>query len=778
MLRASNASAERILGLSQNQLMGRDSFDPRWRAVREDGAPFPGETHPAMVTLRTGQPCQNVIMGVHKPGGELTWISINSQPLLRPGESQPYAVVALFNDITDRKDYEQELQSQRDFATQVMSTMGQGLAVTDSAGRFVFVNTALARMSGYAPDELLGRTHEEITAEYARSSLVSFAELRRSGASGTYESALECKDGRALPVLITGVPRYQQGQFAGAIKVITDLTVQKQIEATLADARDQALDASRLKSEFLATVSHEIRTPMNGIIGMAELLLDSPLTDEQREYAGIVRQSGESLLNIINDILDFSKIEADKMTLDVVEFSLLETVESAADLFVAQAHAKRLSLSTWVDPQLPPLVQGDPVRLRQVLVNLLSNAIKFTERGHVAVWVSVASASDTNLTVVFRVVDTGTGLPPSARQRLFQPFTQVDGSMVRRFGGTGLGLAISRRLVELMEGTIDVESSEGAGSTFWFTANLARVVLGSGPLPDKSLQGRRLLIADPNPTSAEVVSRYAQAWGMQSDHTADGTMALALLQAAAQAGQPYHVLVASSMLPGSSGLFGAQPDRATRALDVPPLVLLAASGRQGSALADPTLAFAVVSTPIKQARLHDALAAACHSADSRVMDVPDLTRVAPATSIAASGHTILLVEDNAANQKLAQRQLEKLGHRVHVLNNGREAVEHLHMVGGYALILMDCQMPEMDGYTATRIIRTMELELRSIPIIAMTANVGKADRDMCLEAGMDDYISKPVSLTTLRAALERWLPPMPDKAAATTTLLADAGAEQ
>ncbi|MFA6030923.1 MAG: PAS domain S-box protein [Elusimicrobiota bacterium] len=691
--------------------------------------------------------------------GAWKWILDRGKVTSWTEDGRPQRMVGTHSDVTERKRAEEELRK----LSLAVQQSPAAIVVTDVAGNIEYVNPKFTELTGYAPEEALGKNPRilksgEQPAEFYRELWTTIL------GGGTWKGELHNrkKDGELYWETVSISPvKNAEGVVTHFVAVKEDVSERKRAAEELARARDAALEAARTKSAFLANMSHEIRTPMNAIIGMTGLLIDAGLDARQREFAETIRTAGDTLLAIINDILDFSKIESGKLTLESVEFDLRKELEDCVTLLAQRAQSKSVEMTAFVDGEVSSIVRGDPGRLRQVLFNLLGNAVKFTAKGDVALRVEKEFEGEDRVVLRFTVADTGIGIPPETQKRLFQAFTQADASTTRKFGGTGLGLAICRQLVELMGGTIGVESVPGKGSTFWFRLPLGRGK-GAEPAaaPVRELSGVRVLVVDDNRHNREIVSHQLASWKVVCEAVEGAPKALERLRAACAEKRPFGLVITDMQMPDVDGLSLAHSIRDDAALCAPKVVLLTSmgTGMTGEELREHGLS-ACLGKPVRQAALLDTLArvlgARAPSGRSAAPDAASLHVPDAAQRGRRRFFRILVAEDNAVNQKIVVLQLEKLGYRADVAGDGKEALAALEG-GRYGLVLMDCQMPVLDGYEAARELRRREGGLRRVPVVAMTAHALEGDRERCLAAGMDDYLAKPVRLEDLGSALARW----------------------
>lgn len=665
----------------------------------------------------------------------------------------------LAREIFERKRVEKELRQAEAKYRSIFENAVDGIFQTTPEGQYLSVNPALACIYGYeTPEELMASLTDISGQLYVDASRRDeFVRLLHEHNTVTgFESQVYRRDGKVIWITETArAVRDSTGALLYYEGIVEDISERKQAEEELQKAKLAAESAANAKSEFLANMSHELRTPLNGIMGMTDLALDTELTPEQNEYLTTVKDSANSLLELLNDILDFSKIEAGKLDLDPIEFSLRDDLEVAMKALALRAHKKGLELACHIPVEIPDTLLGDPGRLRQVVVNLIGNAIKFTSQGEVVMRVAIEWQLKREICLHFTVTDTGIGIPPEKQQLIFNPFTQADSSTTRQFGGTGLGLAISSQLVAMMGGNLWVESEVNKGSTFHFTACLGFQEGASSQPWEKraSLAGLSVLVVDDNATNRRILQEQLSNWGMVPTLAESGQEALVTLQQAANIGEPFSLVLLDAHMPHLDGFSVAESIKQSPSLAHATIMMLTSGGHSKDAARCRELGIASYLTkPIKQSDLLNAIMAVLPSTATPTrlspLPIPALTRSSRALHI-------LLVEDNPVNQRLAVRLLEKRGHSVVVANNGKEALVELAKAP-FALVLMDVQMPEMDGFAATKAIRQQEESTGAhIPIVALTAHAMRGDRDRCLAAGMDAYLSKPLQAQQMFEVIEQ-----------------------
>jgi len=664
--------------------------------------------------------------------------------------SETNKALALENE--ERRESEIEITRQKQYFQALVENIPTAVVVLDNDEKILSCNPAFHTLYGYESDEIIGQNID---------SLITTPDTKKEAAAFTLQATTERvhsitkrrqKDGTLVDVELFGVPVFVNGEKVSTLALYHDIS-------THVEARQAADEANQSKSEFLANMSHEIRTPMNGVIGMLDLALDTPLNTEQKDYLTIALQSAEALLSLLNDILDYSKIEAKKLELETVEFDLRNVVEGVAYMLANRVGEKDLELASLVPPDLPTNLIGDPSRLRQILINLTSNAIKFTEKGEVVIRTEVVDETESHVTIHFSVQDTGIGIQPDRINAVFERFTQADGSTTRQFGGTGLGLAISQHLVNAMEGQISVESEYGKGSIFSFILEFKKQSQqeSEAEINVTDLSGLKVMVIDDNATNRFILTKMIEGFGAHAHTFAGGQEGLDALFIARNTHKvPYDIVLLDMQMPEMDG------EQTARAIFSDPreknisVVILTSMGERGDAKRLDALGCAgYLLKPIKQQLLFDALVAVQNEKESKLPGRGRLVTRHLVNEEKRKSQRILLVEDNPVNQKVAVALLQKAMYSIDVVNNGKEALEKIEE-NAYNLVLMDVQMPIMDGFEATRRIRAGEAGKSHIPIIAMTAHAMKGDRERCLEAGMDDYISKPIDKRSLLTTIDRW----------------------
>ena len=807
-----NRAMEFMTGVPKEEIVGKGDF--------AYAVPFYGEPRPILIDLvfKSDKEIEEEYHYVEKKGdilyaetvapmtyqGKGAYLWVQASPLF-DAERNRIGAIESIRDITEYRVTEQNLIQTKDYLENVLENSPDAIGIVDDHGRFIKWNGMAAKMFGYTFEEMQGKPAFDFY-EDADDLDALLKKLRSEGSVKSHEMRMRRKDGSIVPVeLSLSLLQSEEGKPLGSVCVARDLGDQKKLLNTLKRTNEQLLKeitertmmgkalleakeeaealnrelersieranqmavqaeiASIAKSEFLANMSHEIRTPMNGVIGMTSLLLETHLAPDQRDYAELISRSADSLLAVINDILDFSKIEAGKLDLEALDFDLRSSLELTNDVLGIRASDKNLEYICMIEPEVPSLLQGDPGRLCQILNNLIGNAIKFTPEGGVDLRVSLDGEDEDQVTLRFEVSDTGIGIPHGKIGALFSAFTQVDASTTRRFGGTGLGLSISKQLAEKMGGQIGVKSEEGQGSTFWFTAVFRKQSKGSEILtqPQEDLSDIRILVVDDSTIARRVIITLLRSWHCQYDEAGNAESALAKLRSAAAEGNPFRIAIVDMQMPRVDGETLGKMVKEDPALSDTSLVMLTSMGRRGDASRLEAIGFsAYLTKPIRQSQLHECLQASLGRGTS-VEGVGEERIITRHTIAEASRRKIriLVAEDNVVNQKVALKMIETLGYRADAVGNGLEAIRALE-TAPYDLVLMDVQMPEMDGLEATRIIRkeaSTAVHNPHIPIIAVTAHAMEKDRERCIVAGMDDYVSKPIKAGDLAAAVEKWI---------------------
>jgi PAS domain S-box-containing protein len=749
----SEYSATELLGQDHRLLNSgvhpKEFFADMWKAISH------GQVWNANICNRT-------------KSGRLYWVQSTIVPFLDASANIEH-YISIRTDITAQKEMEQAACKSEEWQRTILNNLGDGVYLLDLCGRLTYLNATGEQLFGYSFAELQHRfLHDIVHHHRADNSILSVQEflmIESMKKQIVYQSNDEFffrKNGQGFPASVNAVPLYESGELVGTVVCFRDIGEQLAIQKQLIEAKEAAEQATSVKSEFLSTMSHEIRTPMNGIIGMTDLLLDTPLDAEQLEFTTVIKSSSNALLSIINDILDFSKIEAGQFEIENLNFSFQEVINGSTDVISPHAHEKSLSLISYIDPKIPDHLLGDPMRLRQIVLNFLSNAVKFTDEGTILAKAMLQKQTVDEVWVRLEIADNGIGISEEAQQRLFQPFSQADSSTTRKYGGTGLGLSICKKLTDLMNGQIGVQSALGKGSVFWMELPFKLPNNANENIIDSTkLKNKLVLVLGYEEGHHEIYVSYLNSWAIDVHSCKSISETSALLEQVKDSTKLYDAVLLAG-LSIEKLLQTIQLIRAEKQLARVPIIVCQSSC--DSNVRNELLNFGanhVLTNPVKQSVLFDSLVEIFYNKTDNRGSIAKLfvTSVNQFVTDLGGKYHLLLVEDNAVNQKVATRLLVKMGFNVDLANNGHEAFDILTTNHNYDLVLMDCQMPIMDGFVATSMIREYEIKhkFKRVPIIAMTANAMQGDKERCLEVGMDDYVTKPIEVDKLQFALKSWL---------------------